>query len=245
MASRRIVKEISTSRYAALRLGAWEAFGVPGAVLSAGFIGYGALAADAGYSLIVMTFSTLAIWALPGQLVLHEMYVVGAAWFAIVPAVMLTAARFLPMTLTLLPVLREGPAPRWRYYAAAHFIAMTSWAIGMRRCPELPRGERLAYFFGFSLTCWILSVMTGIVGFFIGGSMPQPVRIAFVFLTPLYFLVMLVGEMRRATATALVCGAVCGPLFYLANPQWSVPLAGVVGGTLAYAAQRALRANDA
>lgn len=226
---------------AAFRLGASEAFGVPGAVLSAGFIGYGALAADAGYSLAVMLFSTLAIWALPGQLVLHEMYSVRAAWFAIVPAVMLTAARFLPMTLTLLPILRDARGRGWRYYAAAHFIAMTSWAVCMRRCPDLPGEQRLPYFVGFSLTCFSLSLATGVVGYFIGAGMPLPVRLAFVFLTPIYFLVMLIGDLRSATALPLACGAVCGPLFYLVNPQWSVLLAGLVGGTFAYAAQRVRR----
>jgi predicted branched-subunit amino acid permease len=226
----------------AWRLGAREAFGVPGAVLSAGFIGYGALAADAGFSLAVTVFSTVAIWALPGQLVLHEMYGVGAAWFAIVPAV-LTAARFLPMTLTLLPVLRDARERGWRDYAVAHIISMTSWAVCMRRCPELPRADRLPYFAGFSVTCCVLAIAAGVVGHFIGAAMPLPVRIAFVLLTPMYFLVMLIGDARSATVAPLLCGAICGPLLHLVDSQWSVPLAGVVGGTVAYGAQRILKAS--
>ena len=32
----------------------------------------------------------------------------------------------------------------------------------------------------------------------------------------------------------LACGAVAGPLAYLAAPEWSVLLAGLAGGSLAY-----------
>src|SRR5690606_36516931 len=83
----------------ALRTGAREALGVPAAVLGAGFLGYGSLAADAGYSIWMTLAATFAIWALPGQLVLMEMHAGGAAAMATVLAVSLSAARFLPMTL--------------------------------------------------------------------------------------------------------------------------------------------------
>jgi uncharacterized membrane protein YdjX (TVP38/TMEM64 family) len=39
-------------------------------------------------------------------------------------------------------------------------------------------------------------------------------------------------------AIALACGGVAGPLFYLLTPQWSVLLAGFIGGTLAFAIHR-------
>lgn len=223
----------------AVRMGASEAFGVPAAVLGAGFIGYGALSADAGYSLWLTTLSTMVIWALPGQLVLHEMYGVGAAAVVIVLAVTLTAVRFLPMAMTLMPLMRDERHASWKMYVAAHFVSMTSWAVCMRRCTDVPREDRLAYLIAFSVTCWSSCLVTGAIGYFAGGWLPPVVRLGSVFLTPVYFLVILVGDVRtRLAVYALACGAVAGPLFYLLNPQWSLLIAGVGGGTVAYGLQR-------
>jgi predicted branched-subunit amino acid permease len=230
----------------AWRLGISEAFGVPAAVLSSGFIGYGALSADAGYSLWMTTFSTFIIWALPGQLVLHEMYGVGAAWFAIVLAVALTAVRFLPMAMTLMPLIRDERHAPWKLYVAAHFVSMTSWAVCMRRCDDLPRVERLAYLIAFSVTCWSACLVTGAVGYFAGGLLPAAVRLGLVFLTPIYFLCMLVGDARtRLARISLVCGAVSGPVLHRVDPQWGLLLAGLLAGTVAYVLHRAAGARRA
>lgn len=228
----------------AWRLGASEAFGVPAAVLASGFIGYGALAADAGYSVWMTTFSTFVMWALPGQLVLHELYGMGASWFAIVLAVALTAVRFLPMAMTLMPLLRHPRHPAWQLYAAAHFMSMTSWAVGMRRCEALRREDRLAYLVAFSATCWAACLVTGVVGYFAGGLLPAAVRLGLVFLTPLYFLCILVGDARtRMARIALACGAVSGPVLQRVDAQWGLLLAGLLAGTAAYLVQRTLAAR--
>ena len=47
--------------------------------------------------------STAVIWALPGQIVFVEMHTLGAPLVATLLAVMLSSARFLPMTLLLMP----------------------------------------------------------------------------------------------------------------------------------------------
>lgn len=224
----------------AFRAGAAEAMGVPIAVLAAGFIGYGALASDAGYSVWLSMFATLAIWALPGQLVLFEMHTVGATALAIVPAVMLTAARFLPMAVTLTAMMREPGRHPVLHYAAAHFVSMTTWAVAMQRNPDLPRTARLAFFTGFSVTCVAASMLACAAGYYVAGALPPAVRLGMIFLTPLYFTVLLVGDARgRGTVIALVCGGLAGPLLHLVEPQWSILLAGLVGGTAAYAIQRA------
>ena len=221
-------------------LGAREAFGVPAAVLGAGFIGFGALAADAGYSLWATTLSTLVIWALPGQLVLNELYGLGTAPLAIILAVSLTAVRFLPMAVTLMPIVRAGRHGRTRLFLAAHFISMTSWAACMRRCDELPREQRLAYLLAFSVTCWAACLATGALGYFLGDWVSPAVRLGLVFLTPVYFCVILVGDARTPLARiALACGAMAGPLFHRVDPQWGLLAAGLVAGTLAYVLQRA------
>jgi len=213
-----------------------EALGVQASVLAASYIGFGALAATGGVPIWVVTVSTLALWALPGQLVMVEMWQIGAPLIAVVLAVMLTNARFLPMTVTLMPLLRDRRHARWTYYLAAQCIAMSSWVLSMRRCPDMPADERMAYFLGLSCVILAVSIAGGVVGFLVADSIPAIMQIGLVFLAPVYFFIFLIVEIRsRLSAIAVICGGVAGPLFYVVTPQWSVLAAGLVGGTAAYA----------
>lgn len=219
--------------------GARDAGGVPAAVLAAGMIGFGAFALDYGFNLWMAMLCTAGIWALPGQIVLLEMHSNGAPGYLTVLGVMLTGARFLPMTMSLMPVIRHPRHSRPTVYLAAHLVAMTGWAWAMRRCPEMPQERRLPYFIGFATACWAVSIVATAAGYFLAGWFPAPLRLGFVFLTPVYFFVILVGDARTPLAAwALACGAAAGPLFHLMSPEWSVPLSGLVGGTLAYFIQK-------
>lgn len=222
-----------------------EALGVPAAVAAAGYFGFGALAGAYGGSVWAVVVSTVAIWAMPAQLVLMDMWHIGAPMLAVVLAVTLINARFLPMALSLMPVLRDPSHPQSRYYLAAHFVAMTSWAVCMRRCPEMPGPGRLHYFSGFSLACMTVAAIAGAFGYLVAGSIPPGIRLGLVFLTTVYFFVILIGEVQsRLAGIALACGAVAGPLFYLLTPQWSVLAAGFAGGTIAFLINKSLLRRD-
>ncbi len=225
---------------AAFRGGVREALGVPALVLGAGYIGFGAFAADTGFSLVLAVLCTVTVWALPGQLVLLEMSNLGAPAFAIVTTVMLTAARFLPMTVSLMPMLRWPGEPAWRYFLAAHLLAMTGWAVAMRRCPDLPPATRLSYFLGFSATMVLAAAVATAIGFAASDRLGTTLKLGFVFMNPVFFIIVLAGDIRgRMMGASLALGAIAGPLAYLYTPQWSVLVAGLGGGTLAFALARA------
>lgn len=236
-------RAINTPRYqdarAAFRAAVRESMGVPSMVLAAGYLGFGALANGSAFPLWAALLSTLTIFALPGQLAMLEMSIAGSAPVMIVITVALTAARFLPMTVALLPMLRSPDRPPWRIYAAVHLLAMTGWAASMRRCPELPHEQRLPWFIGFALTNWVACLVSTAVGYLLAESLPPLVRQGLVFVGPLYFVLILTGETRtRHGVAALACGAVAGPLIYVLAPQWSVLLGGLIGGTVAWRVMR-------
>ena len=79
-----------------------------------------------------------------------EMSLSGTVPVIIVITVSLTAARFLPMTVALLPMLRSRDDNDWRLYAAVHVLAMTGWAASMRLRPKLPLDQRLPWFIRFA-----------------------------------------------------------------------------------------------
>ena len=220
------------------RLGMREAFGVPAAVLGAGFIGYGSLAEEYGLSIAHSVFASVAIWALPGQLILIEMHAIGAAAIAIVMASTLSGVRFFPMSLSLMPLIREPHHGRTTTYLAAQLLSMTGWTMAMRRCPDIPLRERIPYLIGFQLVCVSAAATCAVLGHLLTGALPPLVRLGFLFLAPVYFLVILIGDLRtRLAAVSVCCGAVMGPMMYVLSPQWSVIAAGVIGGTLAYLTQ--------
>jgi predicted branched-subunit amino acid permease len=226
----------------ALFQGAREAAGVPAAVLAAGYLGFGALAAGHQLPLSAAVASTLAIWALPGQLILVEMNTLGAPLLAIVLTVALSSARFLPMTLVLMPLMRDARHRGWHYYVTAQLLALTGWTMAMARFPEIARAERLAWFYGFTLVCFAASAAATAAGYLAADLMTPLAKTGLVFMAPMYYLLILVGGIRdRAAALALACGALAGPLAYLASPQWSVLLGGFAGGSLAYAVLRRAR----
>ncbi len=227
----------------AFATGAREALGVPAAVLGAGFLGYGSLAADAGYSVWMTLAATFAIWALPGQLVLMEMQAGGAAIAVTVLAVSLSAVRFFPMTLTLMPLMRDrgGRRSLWRFLLAAQLISMTTWAVAMRRFndPDLADIEtRWNYFLGFSAVCIGSAALFAMVGQFLLVTLPPLARFGLALLTPLFFFVTLVGDSQgRAQITALVCGAATALALHVIAPDWSLLGAGLIGGTAAFLLQ--------
>lgn len=228
----------------ALVLGAREALGVPAAVLGAGFLGYGSLAADAGYPVYLTLLATFAIWALPGQLVLMEMQAAGAALAATLLAVWLSAARFFPMTLTLMPLLRRGGRARswWRFLLVAQLVSMTTWAVAIRRFEDSDLqdpGSRWQYFIGFSAVCIGSAAVCAVIGQLLIGALPPLAKYGLALLTPLYFFVTLVGEARSKSAiAALICGAVVALALHEAAPGWSLLGAGLIGGSAAFLLQR-------
>jgi predicted branched-subunit amino acid permease len=229
---------------AAFWRGARESIGAPIAVIAANYLGLGAFASATAVSVWALVVSTFTIWALPGQLVMVDMWMVGAPAVAVLLAVMLTNVRFLPMSITIMPVMRAPGHPRWLYYVTAHFIAMTSWVVCMPRLQQMPAIERIAYFIGFSLTCIVVGAIFGALGYYAAEVIPPAVQLGLIFLTPINFFVLLAGEVRdRMGALALAGGAIAGPLFHLVTPEWSVIFAGVVGGTLAFGINKFIEAR--
>ena len=204
-------------------------------MLIAGYLGFGALAAAHDIPLAVAVATTAVLWSLPAQIVFVEMHSLGAPLAALVIAVMLSSARFLPMTLILMPEMRDPRHRPWKYYLAAQLLSLSGWTMAMARFPEMPRERRLGWFYGFTLVLMMVCAASTAAGYLGADRVPPLARLALVFMVPMYYLLILTGAVReRSAALGLACGAVAGPLAYLATPEWSVPLAGLAGGSAAY-----------
>jgi len=222
-----------SSKQEALRRGLRDGIGVPAAVLFAGMLGFGALGQSMGLSLAMTGSTTIFMFALPGQIVFLEMMAVGAsAWLAGLAA-MITAARFLPMTLTVLPQIPRGHQSRFRYLTV-HMLALTSWAVAMRDFPKISPEYRQDYLIGMSAACYGCAVPGTFLGYLLAGQVPLPVTLALLFVNPLFFFLTFLEVLPSANRLALVLGALVGVGVYTFSPDYSILAAGLLGGSLAF-----------
>jgi len=220
--------------------GARDAFGTPAAVLFAGMLGFGAMGKANGLDMWVTSAASFFMFALPGQVVLLEMVIMGASGVAIAMAVTLTATRFFTMCLTLFPQFPQKQRSRF-YYLLVHFMAMSSWAVAMKDFPKIDPEKRLSYYTGFALVCWGVSTPATVLGYLIAGEVPTYLNLGLVFINPLFFLLTFTEVKPRGNRIAILIGAISGPLVYLWQPNYALLICGLVGGSIAYSIDKYLR----
>ncbi len=87
-------------------------------VLVGTYVGIGALAHDYGFSLVWVMLSTVLLWAGPAQVIMISALGTGGALIEVALAIGLSGVRFLPMVVSLLPLMR-GPRTRTARSAGA------------------------------------------------------------------------------------------------------------------------------
>ncbi len=221
-----------------------DATGMPALVLFASMVGFGSMAREAGLTLWTAVASTALTWGLPGQIAMVELYALGAPVIAIIAASSAANARFLPMLLSVMPLLNEAlPKKRWRY-VAAQFMSLNPWAALMRRGPAMTLADRPPYYAGFAGICFSAALLGTGAGFVLAGALPRDVTLTLVFLNPVFFTLVFADARGRAAIMAVLAGVVAGPLFHLISPDWGLLLTGAAAGTGAYLADRVLRRRD-
>lgn len=229
----------------ALPSGARVVVSVPGLVMAASFVGFGALVRGLEIGLLPGLLSTLFVWALPGQVVLVNMYAEGAAMLAVAAAVTLTAVRLLPMVILVISKVRLETAPRLPLYLLSHFIAVTIWRIAEDGLEKLDRPKRMPWLLGVGFTLMIAMLMMTCVGYYLAQSLPPLLAACLIFLTPSFFFISLFASARwTMDYLAIAAGAVIGPAVYYSFPDYDLLVGGLVGGSVAYLAARLKRRRN-
>lgn len=226
--------------------GAWDACGLPLFMIGATMAGVGGLARDVGYPIVAAALSTLLIWAGPAQVILFGSVAAGVALPAIALAVLVSSMRFLPMTVSVLPLTRSPGDRRWQVFLAAHLVSMTTWVEGQRRLPSVPESQRMAYFLGFSGVVIGGATAATIAGFLLYTAVPPAVAAGLLFMTPIFFAASLfAGAVRVDDWTAVLAGVALSPAaFTYLPPGPDFLVVGLIGGTIAYGVRR-MRARRA
>jgi hypothetical protein len=184
-----------------------------------------------------MLASTLLIWAAPAQVILISTLST-ASLIEVALAIGLSSVRFLPMVISLLPMLKAADTRQRQLVLPAHLTAISVWVESMRLVPAVPRDRRIAFFNGLGAGFMSSAALAGMTGFYLAAKLPPLFAGALLFLTPLSLLMSLTRNSRvLAERIALILGLVLGPLLagrVTLDLMWT----GLIAGTLAFLAHR-------
>jgi predicted branched-subunit amino acid permease len=217
-------------------LAAWRS--VFAYVLLGTYVGFGALAHDFGWSAGWMAACTLLVWAAPAQIILIS--TLGTASLAEVAiAVGLSSARFVPMVVAIVPLLKTSETRLRHLIVPTHLTAISVWVEGMRLLPTLPPGRRLAFYNGLGTGLLGAATIASVIGFYVAAEVPVPFAAGLLFLTPMSMLLSLVRNGRDLIdRLALALGLVIGPVIASTRIGLDLLWTGLIAGTLAYAVHR-------
>lgn len=195
---------------------------------------FGSLAQQSGFSLGMSLSLTAGIWGLPGQVAMVEFHAAGATALFVILASSLANARFMPMAVSFLPLIRDGVRHHGWMFVLVQMLSLNSWAAGQRTFPEIAASVRAHYYVVFGILCMLAGLVGTAVGYFGVGNIGRPAALGLLFLNPLFFAVMIAGTRIRPAMTAIVLGVPLGPVFHFVSDDWGLLAAGVTGGTLAF-----------
>ena len=207
----------------------------PAIPLGACFIALGALLKDAGFNLQQSAASSLFTYALPGQLVMAESFLVGASILNIFIAVWLVNFRLYPMTVSLFPLLEHRSQPKWKYYLSCHFLAVSSWLIAKERYKKIEKKNRIDFWIGIGTGTWLTAVLMTVIGYLSADFLNKEMLIGLAIVNPVYFFCMMISAMKHLIISiSVVLGTILGPVLFLFSAEWSLLFAGLIAGSVAY-----------
>src|SRR5262249_33195639 len=201
-------------------------------VLFGNYIGMGALAHDFGFSVGWMALSTLLIWAAPAQVILIS--TLGTASLVdTAVAVMLSSVRFMPIVVSILPLLQTAQTPPRPLIVPAHLTAISVWVEGLR-LPVMPRSRRIAFYNGLGTGLILPAVAGGAVGFYVAGRVPVVFAAGLLFLTPLSMLMSTARNSRMLIdRLALTLRLVIAPILAAYKVRLDLMWTRIIRGPLA------------
>jgi len=207
----------------------------PAIALACSFVAIGALLKNIGFNLKESFFSTFFTYALPGQLVMAESFLIGSSLFNIFIAVWLVNARLFPMAVSMFPLLKSEKQPKWKYYLSCHFLAVSSWIIMKKDYRTIHEDYRIDFWMGIGTATWSIAILSTVFGFMISDYLSKDMMIGLAIVNPIYFMCAMLGVMKsKSISFAIIFGAILGPLFYLISHEWCILFGGFTAGTIAF-----------
>jgi predicted branched-subunit amino acid permease len=185
-------------------------FGAVGFVIS---LSFGVLATDAGFSPGQAIAIAGLVFAGSAQFASLTVVAGGGGIPAALAAATLMNSRFLAMGIALAPSLPGGPVAR---AAQGQTVVDSSWALASRGDGTFDRWR----LFGTTLPQYVAWLAGTVVGAYAGDLVGDPERWGLDALFPVFFVAILIAELKRPGARAV---ALAGAVIALALVPWTPP----------------------
>jgi predicted branched-subunit amino acid permease len=222
-----------------------DALSLPAFILLFTMMGFGSLARGAGFGAEMAALATLFIWGLPGQLAMVELTVTGQGIVAIVFACSLANARFLPMVVSFVPAMSRGKSSLPAMMLDAQLLSINSWAVCLREFPQIEPEFRHRYYLTFASSILAAAVTGTLLGYHGAVLLPAVLVLGLIFVSPLFFALVLSAVPGRAERFSMILGCATIPLAHYLFPSVDLLITGVVGGSLGFATGRFWSKDDA
>ena len=221
---------------AVMRKAMLDALSLPAFILLFTMMGFGSLARGAGFGADMAVIATLFIWGLPGQLAMVELTNTGQGIVAIIFACSLANARFLPMVVSFVPALSRGRSNLFGMSLDAQLLSINSWAMCLREFPSIDNEFRHRYYVSFASCILLAAVIGTLLGYHGAVLLPAAIVLGLIFVSPLFFALVLSAVSGRAQQISMILGCATIPFVHLLWPAVDLLITGLVGGSLGFVA---------
>lgn len=211
-----------------------DSLSLPAFILLTTMMGFGSLARGTGFSAEMAALATALIWGLPGQLAMVELTNTGQGLFTIMFACSLANARFFPMVVSFVPAMTRGKSSFAALLIYAQLLSINSWAMCMRRFPQIDVQYRKLYYVIFALTILSAAIAGTLIGYQVSAVLPRSLMLGLIFLSPLFFALVLSAVPRADERASLILGCLVVPLAHYFLPSVDLLLTGVIAGSLGF-----------
>ncbi|MEM7562632.1 MAG: AzlC family ABC transporter permease [Pseudomonadota bacterium] len=218
-----------------MRKALYDALSLPAFILLFTMMGFGSLAQSAGFSAEMAAVTTLIVWGLPGQLAMVELTATGQSLFSIIFACSLANARFMPMVVSFIPMMLRREASIGGMLRDAQLLSINSWAMCQREFPQVDPAFRHLYYLIFASSIMLAAVIGTLIGYHSSVLLPTNIVLGLIFVSPLFFALVLSAVRGLAERLSLFLGCVIVPLAHHWFPSVDLLITGIVGGSLGFA----------
>ena len=230
---------------AVMRKAMLDALSLPAFILLFTMMGFGSLARGAGFGADMAVIATLFIWGLPGQLAMVELTNTGQGIVAIIFACSLANARFLPMVVSFVPALSRGRSNLFGMSLDAQLLSINSWAMCLREFPGIDNEFRHRYYVSFASCILLAAVIGTLLGYHGAVLLPAAVVLGLIFVSPLFFALVLSAVPGRAQRLSMLLGCATIPIINSLWPSVDLLITGLVGGSFGFAVGKLWNPVDA
>ena len=221
-----------------------DALSLPAFILLFTMMGFGSLARGAGFGAEMAALASVLIWGLPGQLAMVELTATGQGFLAIVFACSLANARFLPMVVSFVPAMSRSRASLPGMLLDAQLLSINSWAVCLREFPRIEPAYRHRYYVSFASSILLAAVAGTLLGYHGAVLLPAAIVLGLIFVSPLFFALVLSAVPGRAERFSMLLGCATIPLTHYLLPSVDLLITGFVGGSLGFALGKLWKPRD-